>query len=1178
MSDETQPNDVVDSQSESEAMPAEPVVVELNEATTAPEVASTDATQVETMTSEPEAATQVVSDPSAEAAAVTADLSSAEVAATETAPEPVIPGSVAVDDTAETAVAAPSRPVVSIADLESAQAASSSAGRPALAGVASLLAGRGWIVAAAVAVLVIVLLFLPPISLAQRIGNSGGYTVLDSETTTVEHPDGLRVSRPADAEGKVRVKLGSVPRAEFVDSAASDDLVSALEALPASLTPKSPYYTIDVKSNDPVAGQVQVLIPNEAEPWETLDLYAWDADSETWTWLPTKLDRTAEVLVSDVDQLPASVLVVQSESVSPIVVTEVESWPAADVAATGVDEADVSGILIGTMGGIAGYSDQLPAATAGGTVALVPTVRNWVLDRPENWSLVSDMLMMESDRAAHVANLLSLAQTGGYPGLALDYRSVQLQDRDLFSQFVGELGSAFHEQDLWVAVVAGTPQLGADGTWNTGGYDWAALGTAVDQLRVVMPLTPAAYEPGGEAEQLVQWAVTQVARYKLMPVYSTLSTDGQVTVGMDTVLASLGEVSVMQTVTESVIPGTSLSLTLGQVGVLEDPATQATSIVFGDVTYWLGTPQWLRARMDLVSHYKLGGVVLRDLFDAGNLAGIPPAVADFKAAGAGTAGTMPEVVWSVTDPEGQMTRASAQFTQPGYTWIAPTVTGTYRIAAAVSGVDKGAFEVLVAVPAPVVTGTVVVGEDGEPASTPDEEATDGGAEAEEADETMKAGFVADVNVPDNTQLEKGESFTKTWRMRNVGTADWPEDTVLVFAGDRQLGDVVEVEVGAVTGGETVDISVELVAPDEDGTYKSTWVLRTGGKNISGGGIYVQIRVGEPAAAALPSAPTVSAPVATGSFELGGHIRDLGFPYADKMHYSGMNWAKVQVRSGEDAAGYINAAHALGFKIQLSALGSPGTVTEAGFEQSFASWVAGMAAAGADAIEVWNEPNIDREWQGEYISAQAYTSLLCTSYSAIKAANPGTAVISAAPSPTGWFGGAKTTNCDDDKGCGIDDQPWMERLYNAGAASCMDYIGAHHNAGATSPSATIGHPANPGDTHHSWFFLPQTQIYYNIFRGARQVFYTEMGYASQEGVGAFDERYFGWARGIDNAEQAAWLAEAVQLSINTGMVRTIIVWNIDFVRYGYDPQDGYAIIRPGGGCPACETLHSVLGSR
>jgi hypothetical protein len=295
---------------------------------------------------------------------------------------------------------------------------------------------------------------------------------------------------------------------------------------------------------------------------------------------------------------------------------------------------------------------------------------------------------------------------------------------------------------------------------------------------------------------------------------------------------------------------------------------------------------------------------------------------------------------------------------------------------------------------------------------------------------------------------------------------------------------------------------------------------------------------------------------------------MGLPYADKMHYSGMNWAKVQVHYGQDASGIVSVAHNNGFKIQLSALGTPSMVTEGGFEQDFANWVAGLAAAGADAIEVWNEPNIDREWQPGYISPQAYTNLLCASYNAIKGANPNTAVISAAPSPTGYFGGCSVNGCDD--------APWMAGLRDAGAASCMDYLGAHHNAGATSPSARSGHPADQSG-HHSWYFLPQTELYYNTFGGARQLFYTEMGYASQEGVPTFSD-WFAWARGTDNSEQSAWLSEAVQLSVSTGMVRCIIVWNIDFVRYGDDPQDGYAIIRPGGGCPACDALHNVLGTR
>ncbi|MCK4472849.1 MAG: hypothetical protein KAW49_13795, partial [Anaerolineae bacterium] len=408
---------------------------------------------------------------------------------------------------------------------------------------------------------------------------------------------------------------------------------------------------------------------------------------------------------------------------------------------------------------------------------------------------------------------------------------------------------------------------------------------------------------------------------------------------------------------------------------------------------------------------------------------------------------------------------------------------------------------------------------------------------------------------------------KTWRVRNSGNCAWPEDTVLAFSSDAQMGALDSVEVGVVEPGEEVEVSVEMKAPADPGRYTGVWRMKTV-EGFFGTNLSVVIQAGE--VAELP--PPALAPVSSGSFELGGHIRDTGFPYADKMHYAGMNWAKVQVQYGQDASGLIAVAHANGFKIQLSALGSPGMVTQGGFEQGYANWVAGLAAAGADAIEIWNEPNIDREWQIGHISPQAYTNLLCQSYSAIKAANAGTAVISGAPAPTGSFGGICQPN-----GGNCDDLPWLAGLRDAGAANCMDYIGAHHNAGATSPSARSGHPADPGSTHHSWFFLPQTELYYNTFGRARKVFYTEMGYASQEGLPTFSD-WFAWARGTNNAQQAAWLAEAVQLSVNTGMVRCIIVWNIDFVRYGDDPQDGFAILRPGGGCPACDSLHAVLGTR
>jgi hypothetical protein len=63
-----------------------------------------------------------------------------------------------------------------------------------------------------------------------------------------------------------------------------------------------------------------------------------------------------------------------------------------------------------------------------------------------------------------------------------------------------------------------------------------------------------------------------------------------------------------------------------------------------------------------------------------------------------------------------------------------------------------------------------------------------------------------------------------------------------------------------------------------------------------------------------------------------------------------------------------------------------------------------------------------------------------------------------------------------------------------------------------------------------------------------------------------------------AEQASYLGQAAQLSRDQGKVRLMIVFNVDLKNYDSDPQAGYAIIRPNGGCPACETLRAVTGGR
>ena len=1046
---------------------------------------------------------------------------------------------------------------------------------------------NGWVAGAMVAALLLLFLFLPPVSLGKRLFGGAGYTVLAAENPSLSHPDGLVVAIASEAEGELKIKLDSVPRADFLSDEASEEYQVARKALPSYLVPKSPYYHVQTRADVEMPVELTVTIPNEAEPWETLDLYAWDG--ETWSWLPSELNRTDEVLVTDLKTAPKSVLVVQTDQAELALVTGAKDLPPIEYEAL-LNGVDLVGLTVGTLGGLTGDPALLPPGNVSENPVLVPAIRNWVTGRDPNRALVVDLLTIEEDRAAHLQNLTTLVQNGGYSGLVIDYRGLTADHRDAYTAFVSDLAAALHEQGAWLAVTVDVPQQAGD-TWDTAGYDLAALGAAADYVRLCLPKTPQAYAPGGVAEQLVIWATSQVNRYKLYPVFSTLSHNGQQYVTMNEVVEALGDLNAGDAnLTDGMLvtPGTTFDFQLGEgCTIQDDPATAATKLKTTEASYWLGTPAWLRSRLDMVARYNVGGVVVQNLLTEGNFPGLRVALQNFETGTPTAPQSTLDIVWEITSPAGDVETSKASLSQPEFAWAAPEATGTYKIAASVAGTPKGQVALQVASSANLGRG----GGDVEAAGAvlpeevpvePEDEDEDEGEEAETEGEgeevptgTLKAAFVADVTVPDNTQFDKGAAFTKTWRVRNAGESSWPADTALSFYQGVQMTEIADVEVGEVAPGEEIDISVKLIAPDEDGFYKGQWILKAAGEQISGSLVYVAIQCGEGASeeeeAEAPSPPPSSI---GGGFELGGHIQDGGYPYADLMHYAGMNWAKVQVRYPGDASGVIAAAHARGFKIQVSALGGSGMVTQGGFNETIANWVAGMAAAGADAIEIWNEPNIPREWQSGHINPEAYTQLLCASYSAIKAANPNVAVISAAPAPTGYFGGCG--------GGGCDDIPFLQRMYNAGAANCMDYIGAHHNSGATPPSATSGHPADPGSTHHSWFFLPQTRAYYNTFGGARQLFYTELGYVSPEGFGWIPDT-FAWGANTTVAQQAQWLSEVVQLSSQTGMVRVVIVWNVDFDCYGpcggvQDPQAGYAIIRPDGSCPACESLHALLGTR
>jgi hypothetical protein len=91
--------------------------------------------------------------------------------------------------------------------------------------------------------------------------------------------------------------------------------------------------------------------------------------------------------------------------------------------------------------------------------------------------------------------------------------------------------------------------------------------------------------------------------------------------------------------------------------------------------------------------------------------------------------------------------------------------------------------------------------------------------------TTGAAFIADVTIPDGTVLAPNTSFVKTWRIRNAGTCDWGPGLTLVFVGGTQLGGPTTLAFPPTNAGAMRDISLNLKAPAEAGTYEGKWYLR-----------------------------------------------------------------------------------------------------------------------------------------------------------------------------------------------------------------------------------------------------------------------------------------------------------------------------------------------------------------
>ncbi len=115
-------------------------------------------------------------------------------------------------------------------------------------------------------------------------------------------------------------------------------------------------------------------------------------------------------------------------------------------------------------------------------------------------------------------------------------------------------------------------------------------------------------------------------------------------------------------------------------------------------------------------------------------------------------------------------------------------------------------------------------------------------------------------VADNTLFAPNETFTMTWRLKNVGITTWSAAYLLRFYSGEAFGANKEISLGKeVRPGESVDISLKMKAPVIPGDYRSDWVLSNASRSNFKDAVFLKITVPGPRTPTpTPRTPTPTA--------------------------------------------------------------------------------------------------------------------------------------------------------------------------------------------------------------------------------------------------------------------------------------------------------------------------------
>ncbi len=220
----------------------------------------------------------------------------------------------------------------------------------------------------------------------------------------------------------------------------------------------------------------------------------------------------------------------------------------------------------------------------------------------------------------------------------------------------------------------------------------------------------------------------------------------------------------------------------------------------------------------------------------------------------------------------------------------------------------------------------------------------------------------------------------------------------------------------------------------------------------------------------------------------------------------------------------------------------------------------------DAVEVWNEPNLMREWQGTLpFSGAGYMQLFAPAYQAVRAYSSTIAVVTGGLAPTST------------SGFSVDDRDYLSQMFAAGLGGYNDVsVGVHPYSWGNAPDAvccnTVDGQGWDDDPH---FFFADTmreyrQIAANNGRAGMLMWVTELGWASWDGFPGALPGGDDWMAYNDRWDQGFNTIRALEIGQSSPDVIGTILWNLNFATLAgmidnRDERAAYSMLVPGTAC-------------